>query len=37
MESIHELIALGVDSLILAFCLKEYYGYKRTLTALKVG
>lgn len=36
MEYLHELIALGVDGLILGLCLKEYFSYKRTLDILKV-
>lgn len=36
MEYLNELIALGVDSLILGLCLKEYFSYKNTLDVLKV-
>lgn len=36
MEYLHELIALGVDGLILGLCLKEYFSYKKTLDVLKV-
>lgn len=36
MEYLHELIALGVDGLILGLCLKEYFSYKTTLDVLKV-
>jgi len=37
MEYINELIALGVDGLILGLCLKEYFNYKQTLDVLKVA
>ncbi|KAG4078824.1 hypothetical protein HA402_015414 [Bradysia odoriphaga] len=37
MEYLHELIALGVDGLILGLCLKEYFSYKRTLDVLKIA
>jgi hypothetical protein len=37
MESLHEFIALGIDSIILAVCIKEYYSYKKTANSLKVS
>lgn len=36
MEYLNELVALGVDGLILGLCLKEYFSYKKTLDVLKV-
>lgn len=37
MDVIHELVFLGVDSLILGLCLRQYYSYKSIVKALKVG
>lgn len=36
MEYLNELVALGVDGLILGLCLKEYFSYKKALDVLKV-
>ncbi|KAJ6644431.1 Mitochondrial E3 ubiquitin protein ligase 1 [Pseudolycoriella hygida] len=37
MDYLHELLALGVDGIILGLCLKEYLSYKKTLDVLKVA
>lgn len=36
MEFLHEGIALGIDLVILRFCVKEYMGYKRNVNLLRV-
>jgi len=36
MDYINEAVALGLDVLILGFCIKEYSTYKQTCQSLKV-
>lgn len=35
-DFVRELIALGLDAVILTLCVREYIGHKRTISALKV-
>lgn len=36
MDFIHEGIFLGIDAILLGFCVKEYCGQKQIINALKV-
>lgn len=36
MEFIHESVLLGIDAILLGFCIKEYCSQKYIINALKV-